>query len=210
VDPGVGTERRAVAVSTGGGSSFVGPDNGLLLPAADSLGGVAEAVLLTNPEFHVHPVSATFHGRDVFSPAAAHLAAGGDLRGLGEALDPASLMRVELPGTQRLNGGSVAATVVGVDRYGNARLSVAQDGSGFEFGAMLEIETGEAEDGGMPVCYVETFGSSKAGDLVLVPDSHRRLSLCVNKGNASRALALKPGDRVVLTPLGDSPSDARP
>jgi len=210
VDPGVGTERRAVAVSTGGGSSFVGPDNGLLLPAADALGGVAEAVLLTNPGFHVHPVSATFHGRDVFSPAAAHLAADGDLRELGEALDPASLTRVELPGTQRLNGGSVAATVVGVDRYGNARLSVAQDGSGFEFGTMLEIETGEAGDGGMPVRYVETFGSSKAGDLVLVPDSHRRLSLCVNKGNASRALTLKQGDRVVLTPLGDSPSDARP
>ncbi len=210
VDPGVGTERRALALSTASGASFVGPDNGLLLPAADSLGGIAEAVLLTNPEYHVHPVSATFHGRDIFSPAAAHLAAGLDLQELGDAVHPASLARVEPPGTQRLDGGSVAATVVGVDRYGNARLSVAQDGAGFGFGALLEVRTGGGGEGGMPVRYVETFGSSKTGDLVLVPDSHRRLSLSVNRGNAARALSLRAGDRVILTPLGDGTRDARP
>jgi S-adenosyl-L-methionine hydrolase (adenosine-forming) len=210
VDPGVGTERRAVALSTEGGGCLVGPDNGLLLPAADFLGGVAEAVLLTNPDFHVHPVSATFHGRDVFSPAAAHLAAGGDLRELGDGVDPAYLIRVELPGTQRLDGGAVAVTVVGVDRYGNARLSAAQDGAGFGFGALLEIDTGDAPDSGMLVRYVETFGSSKAGDLVLVPDSHRRLSLCVNRGNAARALSLRAGDPVLLTPIEYGPRDARP
>jgi S-adenosyl-L-methionine hydrolase (adenosine-forming) len=210
VDPGVGTERRAVALSTEGGGCLVGPDNGLLLPAADFLGGVAEAVLLTNPDFHVHPVSATFHGRDVFSPAAAHLAAGGDLRELGDGVDPAYLIRVELPGTQRLDGGAVAVTVVGVDRYGNARLSAAQDGAGFGFGALLEIDTGDAPDSGMLVRYVETFGSSKAGDLVLVPDSHRRLSLCVNRGSAARALSLRAGDPVLLTPIEYGPRDARP
>ena len=210
VDPGVGTERRAVALLTEGGGYLVGPDNGLLLPAADSLGGVAEAVLLTNPAFHVHPVSATFHGRDVFSPAAAHLAAGGALRDLGEAVGPASLARVELPGIQRLDGGAVAVTVVDVDRYGNARLSAAQDGAEFGFGALLEVDTGDATDSGMLVRYVETFGSSKAGDLVLVPDSHRRLSLCVNRGNAARALSLRAGDRVLLTPIEYGPRDARP
>ena len=209
VDPGVGTKRRAVALSTEGGGYLVGPDNGLLLPAADSLGGVAEAVLLTNPAFHVHPVSATFHGRDVFSPAAAHLAAGGALRDLGEAVGPASLARVELPGTQRLDG-AVAVTVVDVDRYGNARLSAAQDGAEFGFGALLEVDTGDATDSGMLIRYVETFGSSKAGDLVLVPDSHRRLSLCVNRGNAARALSLRAGDRVLLTPIEYGPRDARP
>ena len=210
VDPGVGTERRAVALSTEGRSYLVGPDNGLLLPAADSLGGVADAVLLTNPDFHVHPVSATFHGRDVFSPAAAHLAAGGDLQDLGEAVDPASLARVELPGAQKLDGGAVSVTVVDVDRYGNARLSAAQDGAGFGFGTLLEVDTGDATDSGMLVRYVETFGSSKAGDLVLVPDSHRRLSLCVNRGNAARALSLRAGDRVLLTPIEYNPRDARP
>jgi S-adenosyl-L-methionine hydrolase (adenosine-forming) len=104
----------------------------------------------------------------------------------------------------------VAVTVVGVDRYGNARLSAAQDGAGFGFGALLEIDTGDAPDSGMLVRYVETFGSSKAGDLVLVPDSHRRLSLCVNRGNAARALSLRAGDRVLLTPIEYGPRDARP
>ena len=210
VDPGVRTQRRAIALSTASGASLVGPDNGLLLPAADSLGGILEAVSLTNPEYHLHPVSATFHGRDVFSPAAAHLAAGREMLELGEVVDPASLARVELPGPQKLDGGSVIASVVGEDRFGNARLSVAQDGAGFGFGALLEVQTGTAGEGGMRVRYVETFGSSKAGDLVLVPDSHRRLSLCVNRGNAARALSLEPGDEVVLTPLGDGPHDARP
>jgi len=206
VDPGVGTERRAVALSTEGRGYLVGPDNGLLLPAADSLGGVAEAVLLTNPDFHVRPVSATFHGRDVFSPAAAHLAAGGALRDLGEAVGPASLARVELPGTQRLDGGAVAVTVVDVDRYGNARLSATAEEVSLRFGALLRVEA--AENGEMPVYYAETFGHSKVGDLVLVPDSHRRLSLCVNKGHAFRALGLKAGARVRLTLLENGPKPA--
>ncbi len=209
VDPGVGTERRALALRAGSGAFLVGPDNGLLTPAADSLGGVAGAVLLTNPEYHVLPVSSTFHGRDVFAPAAAHLSAGLDLEMLGEEVDPASLSRVELPKAERLKSGSVAATVIGVDRYGNIRLSVGEDEAGFAFGTLLEVEAG---DGGMPARYVETFGHSKAGDLALVPDSHRRVSLSVNRGNAARALALGVGDRVVLTPLDgeDVPRDRRP
>src|SRR5215207_1735205 len=76
VDPGVGTERRGIALRSGSGALLVGPDNGLLIQAAESLGGISEAVLLTNGRYHVHPVSNTFHGRDVFAPAAAHLVAG--------------------------------------------------------------------------------------------------------------------------------------
>src|SRR5437763_15077333 len=76
VDPGVGSERRAVALRSGDGRLFVGPDNGILIPAADAAGGVEEAVEITNPDVMIQPVSRTFHGRDVFSPAAGHLAAG--------------------------------------------------------------------------------------------------------------------------------------
>lgn len=206
VDPGVGTARRALALRSASGAHLVGPDNGLLIPAAEALGGVAGAVFLTNPEYHILPVSGTFHGRDIFAPAAAHLSKGLNLERLGEALDPASLARVVLPGAERLEGGSMAATVVGVDRYGNVRLSVGQDEAGLPFGTQLEIEAGE---GGMPARYVETFGHSKAGDLALVPDSHRCLSLSVNRGNAARALALGVGARVTLTPLDleDTPRD---
>lgn len=208
VDPGVGTERRALALKTVSGALLVGPDNGLLTPAAEALGGISDVVSLTNADYHLQPVSHTFHGRDIFSPAAAHLASGLDLKQLGEAVDPASLMHMEPPGARKEGPATIVATIIGVDRYGNARLSAAVEEAGFEFGAQLLVEAGEGE---MPVRYVSTFGHSKVGDLVLVPDSHQRLSLSVNNGNAAQALLLKVGGRVRLTLLEeDAGSDAAP
>ncbi len=199
VDPGVGTKRWALALRTGKGALLVGPDNGLLVPAAEALGGISEVALLNDERYHVHPVSNTFHGRDVFAPAAAHLAAGVELLELGETADPSSLVRLSLPGVEEggFAGEGVAARIISIDRYGNARLSVMQEESGLEYGTALRIDAG---DGEMPVRYLETFGSAKAGELVLVPDSHWRLSVAINKGNAAHALGLKVGGRVRLTP----------
>ena len=203
VDPGVGTARHALALRSEGGPLFVGPDNGLLIPAVEALGGIADAVALTNPDFHLRPVSSTFHGRDIFAPAAAHLAAGLEIGRLGKALDPISLARVELSGMSKGGADTLIATIVGIDRYGNARLSAKVKEAGMELGALLKVEAGE--NGEMLVRYVETFGHSKTGDLVLVPDSHHCLSLSINKGHASRALALEMGDRVRLTLLDNAP-----
>jgi S-adenosylmethionine hydrolase len=188
-----------------GGALLVGPDNGLLVPAAESLGGIAGAVSLTNADYHVQPVSSTFHGRDVFAPAAAYLATGLDLARLGKTLDPSSLVRVELPGTKREGANTIAAIIIAIDRYGNARLSVMQEESGLEYGVELKIDAG---DGEMPVRYLETFGSANAGELVIVPDSHWRLSLAINKGNAAQALGLKVGGRVrMMTPPAGGSKD---
>jgi S-adenosylmethionine hydrolase len=197
VDPGVGTERRALALRTENGPFLVGPDNGLLVPAAEALGGISEVVALTNGRYHIHPVSNTFHGRDVFSPAAAHLAAGVRLLELGEAADPSTLVRLDLPGVEERGiDEGVTARIISIDRYGNARLSITQEESRLEYGAALGVDVG---DGEMPVRYLETFGSAKAGELVLVPDSHWRLSLAINEGNAAYALGLKVGGRVRMT-----------
>jgi hypothetical protein len=206
VDPGVGTERRALALSTTGGALLVGPDNGLLIPAAEALGGIESAVSLTDSDYHLRPVSNTFHGRDVFSPATAYLATGLSPSKLGEVVDPTSLARVKLPGVEREGPNTFSVAIIGVDRYGNARLSATAEEVGLRFGALLRVEA--AENGEMPVYYAETFGRSKVGDLVLVPDSHRRLSLCVNKGHAFRALGLKAGARVRLTLLENGPKPA--
>ena len=197
VDPGVGTSRRALAIETPQDALLVGPDNGLLIPAAESLGGIQEAVALTNPEYHVHPVSNTFHGRDVFAPAAAQLASGTGLQRLGQNVDPSSLMRLDEIEAHQERGETMEAGIISIDRFGNARLSIMQERSGLRYGDFLQVDTG---DGPMSVRYVETFGSSNAGELVLVPDSHWRLSLSINKGNASQALALRVGDRVRLLP----------
>src|SRR3954463_3658259 len=123
VDPGVGGIRRPLALCDGEGRLYVGPDNGLLLPAADRFGGVAEAHELANPAYALDSVSRTFHGRDLFSPAAAHLALGVPLGELGPPIDPQALVRLDLPqpevGQQRIR-----ALVLGVDRFGNIALNL--------------------------------------------------------------------------------------
>ncbi len=200
VDPGVGTKRRKIALATEDGALLVGPDNGLLVPAAESLGGVSGAVALTEESYHLKPVSNTFHGRDVFAPVAAHLAAGVELSDLGEPLAPPSLVRLDPPDALSDTGEGFVTRIISIDRFGNARLSVAQEGSGLEYGDDLKVDIG---DGRMSVRYVETFGSAKAGELVLVPDSHWRLSLAINKGNAAQALALAVGGKVRLIPPAD-------
>jgi S-adenosylmethionine hydrolase len=201
VDPGDKTERRALAAEVQSGAYLVGPDNGLLLPAAEALGGIARVVHLTNPQYHVQPVSNAFHGRDVFSPVAAHLARGADLDDLGEGVVPTSMTSLEFPGFLQEPGGGIAAEIINIDRFGNARLSVMQEVLNFRYGTSLEIGV---RDEVLEARYVETFGTAEDGDLVVVPDSHWRLSLAVNKGNAARALLLSVGDEVRLTPSDGS------
>jgi S-adenosylmethionine hydrolase len=118
-------------------------------------------------------------------------------------VDPASLVRVEPFGAEKDGEDTIVATIIAVDRYGNARLSMTKEEADLKFSVQLKIKAGEGGD--IPVRYVETFGHSKIGDLVLVPDSHRRLSLSVNQGNASRALGLEAGNRVRLTLLENGP-----
>lgn len=208
VDPGVGTNRRAIALKTRSGAFMVGPDNGLLISATESLGGISESVLLTNGAYHVHPVSSTFHGRDIFAPVAAHLASGMDLTDLGETVDPSSLTTFPSPSAEvSRDGRSMKVRIMDIDRYGNARLSVLQKDAGLKYGDTLKVDAG---DGGMAVRYLETFGAAKAGELVIVPDSHWRLSLAINTGNAAHALALKVGDAVRLEHTDGGAANASP
>jgi hypothetical protein len=179
---------------------LVGPDNGLLVAAAGSLGGISGAVALTEERFHLHPVSNTFHGRDVFAPVAAYLAKGVGLSDLGEAVDSASLTRLDPGSAPPDEGGGLTTRILSIDHFGNARLSVLQEESELEYGDALGIDAG---DGEMSVRYVETFGSASAGELILVPDSHWRLSLAINKGNATHALALRVGGEVRLVRTTD-------
>jgi S-adenosyl-L-methionine hydrolase (adenosine-forming) len=196
IDPDDKPVRRELAAETESGACLVGPDNGLLLPAAEALGGVARAVLLTNPEYHLHPVSNSFHGRDIFSPVAAHLAAGAGLGDLGEDVAPASLSPIDFPVARR-EDGYLAAEIIDIDSFGNARLSATPEDLDLSYGSHVEISV---RDEVMDATYVQTFGSSENGDLVLLTDSHWRLSLAVNKGNAARALLLSTGDKIRIEP----------
>ena len=144
VDPQVGTERRAVALRTGDGRMLVGPDNGLLSLAWERSGGVALAVDVTRSPHRLEPVSATFHGRDVFAPVAAHLAAGAELADAGDPLEPEELERLELP-APREDGGALVAHALVCDRFGNVSLDVDHErlqGSGLRLGGEVEVEVG--------------------------------------------------------------------
>lgn len=187
VDPGVGTARRGVAVATGGGI-LVGPDNGLLAWAADALGGATAVAELTNPQWYEHPVSRTFHGRDIFAPAAARLAAGAVLAEAGPALAPQQLVRLPDP-VVSTGDGWLEAEVLTVDRFGNVQLAA----SGPALAALAGV--GEAVSaGGVPAVRGVTFADAPAGGLVVLVDSSDRVAVAVNGGRAAVVLGVAPGD----------------
>jgi len=177
-----------------GQSILVGPDNGLLLPAAEVLGGVLEAVELTERRFFGAEVAPTFHGRDVFAPVAAHVAGGVPLGDLGPAVDPASLVRLPAP-LVVVGDGVVEAEVLTVDRFGNVQLAAqvaALDAAGLARGDVVSVGA-EAV-----VTYAETFGAVAPGALLLLVDSAGYAALAVNRGSAATTLHAAPGDVVVL------------
>lgn len=199
VDPGVGTARRAVAVAAGN-SVFVGPDNGVLSWAVQASGGPAMAVSLTNRALWLDAVTATFHGRDIFMPVAAHLAAGTSLADAGTRLDPASLVPLPWPASRVLagQGGAAESEVVTVDRFGNAQLSltaaVAAE-AGIIPGATIVLGWAGKE---LTMPFGMTFGEVAPGEPVGYTDSAGLVSIAVNGGDAARRFALRPGTRVTL------------
>jgi S-adenosylmethionine hydrolase len=200
VDPGVGSPRRALAVRVAAEERIlVGPDNGLLAPAVAALGGAAEAVDISLSGFRLEPVSATFHGRDIFAPVSAHLAAGAALSEAGEAVDPAGLVAGE-PSRAEVAEGRVIAHALYVDRYGNVALDLDHDRlpeTGLRLGHSLRVETATA---GLDAAYSLTFSDVADGRLILYEDAYRKLALAVNRGSAAELLGLGAGDEVVLRP----------
>jgi S-adenosylmethionine hydrolase len=201
VDPGVGSSRRAVAVAASEGRFLVGPDNGLLSRALDRLGGAIGAVELSRSPFRLEPVSATFHGRDLFAPVAAHLALGAHLKEAGEPIDPASLATLDLP-TPTISETEIVAHAIHEDGYGNVTLdldaSMLGDGP-LRPGDGLEIR---APDGRFEAIWVRTFADVGPGDALLFEDSSGALALAVSGGSAAGLMDLRPDSEVTLRPLG--------
>lgn len=190
VDPEVGGERRAVAVRVAEDERIlVGPDNGLLSLAAARFGGVVEAVDIGRSTHRLEPVSATFHGRDLFAPVAAHLAAGAPLAGAGDPLGSEELVRLDMP-MARLEENAVVVHVIGTDRFGNVMLDVEHEevtGLGLRLGRRVSVEVrGQI----LEATYASTFVDVAEGEMVLYEDAYRTLSLAVNRGSAAVALGV--------------------
>ena len=193
VDPGVGGERRAVALRLTDDRLLVGPDNGLLTLT----GEVVEAVDIARSRYRLELLSATFHGRDIFAPVAARLAAGLPLAEVGEPLDPEELVRLQLPRPRLRDDGVLVAHARYIDAYGNVQLNVGPEQleqAGLRLGdvVQLQLDSGEADE----AQYVRTFAAVEPGALLIYEDSYRRLALAVNHGDAARRLGIAVDDEL--------------
>lgn len=207
VDPGVGTGRRAVAIRTGRGDVLVGPDNGVLMPAAAVLGGAVEARLLANPELMLPHVTSTFHGRDIFAPMGAHLAAGVPFESVGDPVDVDDLIPFAFPGPT-IGDGVLETVVLFVDSFGNVRLAgvpadLAAAIGPLTEGRSLEVTFLAAEDGALlrtVLPWGRTFGDRPIGSPLLYENSFGNLAIADNQGNAAARLGVTAGRAVTVRP----------
>jgi S-adenosylmethionine hydrolase len=195
VDPGVGGARRPLVLRDANGRMYVGPDNGLLIPAAEKLGGITEAHELANPDYALESVSRTFHGRDLFAPAAAHLALGVPLSELGPPVDPDALARLDIPqpdvGTTRIH-----STVLSIDRFGNIGLNLDRahlEEAGVVPGTRVELRTVSER---YYAVAARTFADARPGDIILYEDAYRNISIAINGGNAAEMFGIREGQDI--------------
>jgi S-adenosyl-L-methionine hydrolase (adenosine-forming) len=200
VDPTVGSDRRAVVVESSWGEVFVGPDNGLLIPAAEASGGVRRAFDITDNRFLLTPVSRTFQGRDVFAPVTAHVANGVDISEFGPQVPPEELVPLAIPEAW-IHEDHLHAEVLQVDRFGNLQLNFhggLLEKVGLQDETELEVRL---EGHRLRVPFVGTFSDVDAGSYVLVEDSYRHMSLAINKGDAAAKLRAGTGSTAIVGPV---------
>lgn len=203
VDPGVGTARRPIGIRTARGDVLIGPDNGLLTPAARVLGGAVEARVLENGAWMLPKISATFHGRDIFSPMAAHLAIGGAFEEVGPQVDLASLTNLDFPDAVA-SEGQLDTSVLYIASFGNLHLAGSGDDFARAFGApepgarfKVELDGLGGQHGHVEEApYVRTFGDTAVGTAMLYEDSFGRLGYADNQGDAARRLGARLDQRI--------------
>lgn len=199
VDPTVGSSRRAVVLQSANGRLFVGPDNGLLIPAVDVVGGLAGAWEITNEDYLLKPMSRTFHGRDIFAPAAAHLASGVDPSELGAQIPLEEVVEFSIPEAW-VHDDHLHAEVLQLDRFGNLQMNFGRqqlEQVGLAEGELLEIRL---EGHRLEVPLGKSFSDVEVGHFVLVEDSYEKLSLAVNNGDAAARLQAHAGSTIIVGP----------
>ncbi|HVM24984.1 MAG TPA: SAM-dependent chlorinase/fluorinase [Candidatus Limnocylindrales bacterium] len=203
VDPGVGTDRRPIAIRVRRGDVLVGPDNGLLVPAAGALGGIEQVRELSNRDLWLPVTSSTFHGRDIFAPVAAHLAAGlAPYEAVGPAVPSTGVVRLPEP-EACVEGDTLQTEVIYADSFGNLRLAGGRaelDALGWaSAGARTRVSVGEAADP-LHATVAHSFGAVAPGERLLYVDSSGNLALAENQGDLAARLPATVGDRVRIGP----------
>jgi S-adenosylmethionine hydrolase len=210
VDPGVGTRRRPIAIEVARGDLLVGPDNGLLIPGAEKLGGIVRVHVIDNLQYRLPVLTSTFHGRDLFAPAAAHLALGVPLEAIGPEIDPSELVAIDWPPVT-VRDDELESTVIYEDSFGNLKLTgVTADLldaiEGLSHGEKLEIQfTGW--DKPITVRWAPTFGEVPVGEYLMYEDSYGRLCVGQNQGSAAETLSVAEGAAITVRRAEPSKDD---
>jgi S-adenosyl-L-methionine hydrolase (adenosine-forming) len=193
IDPGVGTSRRALAIKAGKIGQeqyFVGPDNGVLIPAAHFLGEV-EIYEITNKNIMLRSgISATFHGRDIFAPVGAHISRDTPIEKVGKKISDF----VDLDfGNFEIDGSFLVGEVIFTDNFGNVITNIPEYviSRFFAFGSEVEVN-------GRRIPFVQTYGFAGKGDSLILIGSHSFLEIAINGGSAALKFGLKSGDPVAI------------
>lgn len=196
VDPGVGTERKGIVIETGRGDKLIGPDNGVLLPATGFLGGFKRAFHLKNEKYYRKPVSPVFHGRDVFTPAAAHICAGIELEEFGPELKQEEL--VKAPYSEAVaEENRIVAQIIDVNNFGSVFLNVMQRVMHdlFKPGDTINASVNGKK---FDLPYKRTYGEVEQGELLIIDDDFGRVEVAVNQGFFADKFNAKVGDTILL------------
>jgi S-adenosylmethionine hydrolase len=210
VDPGVGTHRRPIAIEAGRGDLLIGPDNGLLIPGAERLGGIMRVHVIDNVQYRLPILTSTFHGRDLFAPAAAHLALGVPLEAIGPEIDASELVQIDWPPVV-VRDGELETTVIYTDDFGNLKLTgvtadILDAIDGLKHGDQLDVRfAGRREPVRMP--WAPTFGDVAARGYLVYEDSYGRLCVAQNQGSAAESLSVLEGTAVNIRRAGAAAHD---
>jgi len=197
VDPGVGTERRGIVIEARRGDFLVGPDNGLLIPAAIKLAGIKNIVEITNEKYFSTPISPTFQARDIFAPVAAYLANGVSMKEFGPAIKRDSLVKAPW-GKPKVLKDRIEAEVIDLEKFGTIRFNCTRkelNKLGIDYGDRVKVRWADKE---LTLPFVKTFGEVAVGEALLLIDSSDFLCLAINQGEAASQFGLKVGERVAL------------
>ncbi len=198
VDPGVGTNRKGIAIATARGDFLIGPDNGVLMPAAEILGGIKKAVSLTNEKYQQTPISPIFHGRDIFSPAAAYLASGIAIDDLGKEIKPEELKPAPYD-FGKVSNENVLGEVLQINKFGNLTTNIKADllkEIGIEEGGIVSLKIGNLE---LEVHFKKTFGDVSEGEVIMISNEYRKLEIALNQASFAKKYQVEFGERVEIS-----------
>lgn len=202
-DPGVGSSRKALIIEVKRGDYLIGPDNGVLIPASRVLGGIVRTRELANPKYMRHPVSAIFHGRDIFTPAAAYVVTGTPLHEFGPEV-PENQLAQAAYAEAVMQGRSLHARVIQINKFGSAHLNIRQevwDGFTLRHGDTVTLMTSRWPS--LPMPYGLTFSDVPVGKNIILKDDFGRIAVAINQGSFAERYGIKIGDDVSLV-LGKS------